>query len=155
MPTGQVWIRTSYLRDTKRDISNVQTSRLPAHGTTRQSHRSIGVDRCSDWHSLWNLTSSCNISQIMKFVVLTLVTINGSQRPTHSLTHTQNYQLCNCSTDKIYCTSNSKTEQLQMLPCMALYCIGVMCSKPGGGISQYLYGFFFLFLRSGFGERLQ
>ena len=24
------------------------------------------------------------------------------------------------------------------LPCMALYCIGVICSKPGGGTSQYL-----------------
>lgn len=23
-------------------------------------------------------------------------------------------------------------------PCMALYCMGVMCSKPGGGTSQYL-----------------
>ena len=26
---------------------------------------------------------------------------------------------------------------------MALYCMGVTCSKPGGGTSQYLYGFFF------------
>ena len=34
------------------------------------------------------------------------------------------------------------------LPCMALYCIGVTCSNPGGGTSQYLYGFFFGFTRS-------
>lgn len=34
---------------------------------------------------------------------------------------------------------------------MALYCIGVMCSKPGGGTSQYLRTFFFFSWR---GERL-
>lgn len=39
----------------------------------------------------------------------------------------------------------------QHLPCMALYCIGVMCSKPGGGTSQYLRTFFFFSWR---GERL-
>lgn len=33
-----------------------------------------------------------------------------------------------------------------MLPCMALYCIGVMCSNPGGGTSQYLQVRFFLVL---------
>lgn len=38
------------------------------------------------------------------------------------------------------------------LPCMALYCIGVMCSKPGGGTSQYLRTFFFFSCR---GERLR
>lgn len=32
------------------------------------------------------------------------------------------------------------------LPCMALYCIGVTCSKPGGGTSQYLQVRFFLVL---------
>ena len=26
--------------------------------------------------------------------------------------------------------------------CMALYCIGVMCSNPGGGTSQYREAFF-------------
>lgn len=36
-------------------------------------------------------------------------------------------------------------------PCMALYCMGVMCSKPGGGTSQYLRIFFFFSWR---GERL-
>ncbi len=30
------------------------------------------------------------------------------------------------------------------VPCIALYCIGVMCSKPGGGTSQYLQVLFFL-----------
>lgn len=39
----------------------------------------------------------------------------------------------------------------QHLPCMALYCIGVMCSKPGGGTSQYLRTFFFFSWR---GERI-
>ena len=39
----------------------------------------------------------------------------------------------------------------QSLPCMALYCMGVMCSKPGGGTSQYLRTFFFFSWR---GERL-
>lgn len=34
---------------------------------------------------------------------------------------------------------------------MALYCMGVMCSKPGGGTSQYLRTFFFFSWR---GERL-
>lgn len=34
---------------------------------------------------------------------------------------------------------------------MALYCMGVMCSKPGGGTSQYLRIFFFF---SCLGERL-
>lgn len=33
-----------------------------------------------------------------------------------------------------------------VLPCMALYCSGVMCSKPGGGTSQYLHARFFLLL---------
>lgn len=37
------------------------------------------------------------------------------------------------------------------LPCMALYCMGVMCSKPGGGTSQYLRTFFFFSWR---GERI-
>lgn len=35
---------------------------------------------------------------------------------------------------------------------MALYCMGVMCSKPGGGTSQYLHPLFFLLL---FGEWLE
>lgn len=35
---------------------------------------------------------------------------------------------------------------------MALYCMGVMCSKPGGGTSQYFFTFFFF---SRWGERLQ
>lgn len=39
-----------------------------------------------------------------------------------------------------------------VLPCMALYCMGVMCSKPGGGTSQYLQVRFFLVL---LGEWLQ
>lgn len=39
-----------------------------------------------------------------------------------------------------------------MSPCMALYCMGVMCSKPGGGTSQYFLTFFFF---SRCGERLQ
>lgn len=34
---------------------------------------------------------------------------------------------------------------------MALYCMGVMCSKPGGGTSQYFFTFFFF---SRCGERL-
>lgn len=42
-------------------------------------------------------------------------------------------------------------EEGRNLPCMALYCIGVMCSKPGGGTSQYLRTFFFFSWR---GERL-
>lgn len=33
-----------------------------------------------------------------------------------------------------------------VLPCMALYCSGVMCSKPGGGTSQYRHARFFLLL---------
>lgn len=33
------------------------------------------------------------------------------------------------------------------LPCMALYWRGVMCSKPGGGLSQYKEGFLRRLLR--------
>ncbi len=35
---------------------------------------------------------------------------------------------------------------------MALYCMGVMCSNPGGGTSQYLFTLIFFFSRCG--ERL-
>lgn len=38
------------------------------------------------------------------------------------------------------------------LPCMALYCRGVTCPKPGGGTSQYRHALFFLLL---FGEWLE
>ncbi len=40
----------------------------------------------------------------------------------------------------------------RLLPCMALYCIGVMCSNPGGGTSQYFFTLIFFFSRCG--ERL-
>lgn len=40
----------------------------------------------------------------------------------------------------------------RLLPCMALYCMGVMCSNPGGGTSQYFFTLIFFFSRCG--ERL-
>lgn len=43
----------------------------------------------------------------------------------------------------------------QCLPCMALYCVGVMCSNPGGATSQYLYGFLLLLRLSLSWERLK
>lgn len=51
--------------------------------------------------------------------------------------------------------SNEKYNSIgnpRLSPCMALYCMGVMCSKPGGGTSQYFLTFFFF---SRCGERLQ
>lgn len=37
-----------------------------------------------------------------------------------------------------------EAKRTRRVPCIALYCIGVMCSKPGGGTSQYLQVLFFL-----------
>lgn len=44
-------------------------------------------------------------------------------------------------------------EEERPSPCMALYCMGVMCSKPGGGTSQYFFTLIFFFSRCG--ERLR
>lgn len=59
----------------------------------------------------------------------------------------------------IYTKKSNKIQKLKVkIPCIALYCSGVICSNPDGGISQYLYGFLFLLgtgMRASLGDRLE
>lgn len=176
-PVAIINVNDTCLSHAERDVAYVEPPSLTRHLAAHNRHRTLSHSQtlrghCREQGSCRNLASSW--AKNSQAIIHTTSLLSFTHL--HSLTdqHAAQVSIVFCTAGiylmvRVLIPTNNSLSVIKCLsriyiiqyckhmdvllertpPCMALYCTGVTCSKPGGGTSQYFFTLAFFFSRCG------